>query len=97
MSPRKTVTGTFSHDGYEVFLDGQPVYAAGNNPHDSVALADPGHELSLARIAEFCERSAREIAAEAGAVFGGIEEEDNTRSSGLTPDMSAAGKDHVTS
>ena len=78
MSPGRTVTGTFSHDGYEVFLDAEQVYAAGNNPHDSAAPAEPGHELPLSRIADFCERTAREIAAETGAVFGGIEEEDST-------------------
>jgi hypothetical protein len=78
MSPRKTVTGTFSNYGYDIFLDGQPVYAAGNSAQDSAALADPGYELALAQVAGFCEQSAREIAAEVGAVFGGIEEEDNT-------------------
>ena len=78
MNPAGTVTGRFSCTGYEVFLDGQQVYAAGNNPHDSVASAEPGHELSPSRIAEFCERTAREIAAETGAVFGDIEEEGNS-------------------
>ena len=78
MNPAGTVTGRFSCTGYEVFLDGQQVYAAGNNPHDSAASAEPGHELPLSRIAEFCERTAREIAAETGAVFGDIEEEGNT-------------------
>ena len=77
MNPAGTVTGRFSCSGYEVLLDGQPVYAAGNNPHDSAAPAEPGHELPLSEIAEFCERTAREIAAETGAVFGGIEEDDN--------------------
>ena len=76
MNPAGTVTGRFSCTGYEVFLDGQQVYAAGDNPHDSTASAEPGHGLSLSRIAEFCERTAREIAAETGAVFGDIEEEE---------------------
>ena len=66
MNPAGTVTGRFSCSGYEVLLDGQPVYAAGNNPHDSAAPAEPGYELPLS-----------EIAAETGAVFGGIEEDDN--------------------
>jgi hypothetical protein len=78
MNPGGTVTGRFSCEGYEVLLDGQQVYAAGSNPHDSTASAEPGHGLSLPRIAEFCERTAREIAAETGAVFGDIEEEGNT-------------------
>ena len=76
MRHRSTVTGTYSDAGYDIFLDGQPVYAAGNSPHDSVAQADPGHELPLARIAGFCEATARDTAARSGAVFGGIEEEE---------------------
>jgi len=72
--PGKVVTGSYSAAGYEVFLNGQPVYAAGDNPHDSTAPAEPGWALPVARIAEFCAQTAREIAAEVGAVFGGIEE-----------------------
>jgi len=80
--PESVVTGSYSTAGYEVFLNGQPVYAAGNNPHDSTALAEPGRALPVARIVAFCERTAREIAAELDAVFGGVEQAEDAAAGG---------------
>jgi len=74
--PGSTVTGAYSAAGYEVLLDGRPVYAAGSNPHDSALPAAPGRGLPVATIAAYCERTCRDIAAERGAAFGGVESED---------------------
>jgi hypothetical protein len=68
------VRGEYSRDGYEIWRGDRLVYWAGNHAHDS---SQPAlcreDQLPLARIRQFCIRTAREIAAEQGGRFVGVE------------------------
>lgn len=66
--------GEYSHNGYEVWSDGQHVYSAGNHAQDSSqpALCERDR-LPLKIIRRFCIKTAREIAAEDHGRFAGVE------------------------
>jgi hypothetical protein len=68
------VHGQYNRNGYEVWLDEQLVYSAGNHVQDSSqpALCQPDR-LPLKTIRQFCIKTAREIAAENHGRFAGIE------------------------
>jgi hypothetical protein len=72
MKKATLVFGEYNRDGYEVWMDGRPVYAAGNHVHDSTQPAVCKEDrLPLRDIRKFCHRTAREIAAERGGLFAG--------------------------
>jgi len=70
----RTVTGEYSEDGYEVFVNGQEVYSAGNHALDSKAWAPPGspETVPLRTLYRYCSGTCREIAREINAKFGGV-------------------------
>ena len=63
-----------SRNGYELWIGGRVVYAAGNHVHDSTQPAMRKEDrLPLRTIRKFCNRTTREIARERGGVFAGVE------------------------
>jgi hypothetical protein len=68
------INGEYNRNGYEVWMDGRLIYAAGNHVQDSnqpaLCKAD---RLPLRTLRQFCIRTAREIAAGRGGQFGGVE------------------------
>lgn len=75
----KVVVAEFSEEGYEVqVVVGARIvhsYAAGNHRQDSAQSATPGTRdaLRLREIRKLCVRTAKEIAREHSARFGGVE------------------------
>lgn len=70
------ITGEYSLTGYIIFADGVEFYTAGNNPRDSKQPAQGGKGLPLATLRDFCINTAKDIAKEQHAEFGGVEEVD---------------------
>ena len=76
---QKVVIGEYSEEGYEVqVVSGARIvhsYAAGNHRQDSAQSATPGtpEGLCLHEIRKLCVRTAREIAQEQRARYGGVE------------------------
>lgn len=76
---QKVVIGEFSEEGYEVqvVLGARIVhsYAAGNHRRDSAQSATPGtpEALRLREIRKLCVRTAKDIAQERRARYGGVE------------------------
>ena len=68
------VHGEYNRNGYDVWVGGRLVYAAGNHVQDSTqyATCEPDR-LPLKAIRKFCIQTAREIAAERGGRFAGVE------------------------
>jgi hypothetical protein len=68
------IHGEYNRNGYEVWVGGRVVYAAGNHAHDSTqpALCEKDR-LPLRTIRKFCIKTTREIAAERRGIFGGVE------------------------
>ncbi len=77
---RGLVTGEYDATEYRIFLDGEEVYSAGNAPGDSQAIVSPESGVGLATMKRFCIQTAKEIAAESGARYGGV-----TRTSNRNP------------
>lgn len=71
--PKQELIGYYDLDGYRIEdnLDGEVLYEAGNNPHESSSHVAHEHGLSLATLKEYCERTGREMAEERGATFAG--------------------------
>jgi hypothetical protein len=69
---RLMITGEYNKNGYVILRgeDGEVLYSAGANTFDSTA---PGRDLSLAKIRAMCMKTGKEIAAEKGDVWGGVE------------------------
>jgi hypothetical protein len=68
------VRGEYNRNGYDVWIDGAVVYAAGNHVHDSTQYALSARDrLPLKALRKFCLKTAREIAAERRGVFAGVE------------------------
>ena len=68
------IHGEYSRNGYEVWIGGRAVYAAGNHVHDSTQPAMCQQDrLPLRTIRKFCIRTTREIAAERRGIFAGVE------------------------
>lgn len=65
----KMVTAEYDESGYVVYVDGQDVYSAGANPHDSQA---PGCS-PLATVRRWATGTADDIAEEVGGIVGGVE------------------------
>ena len=66
--------GEYSRNGYEIWRGGRLVYWAGNHVQDSGQPALRGEDrLPLITLRRFCIRTAREIAAEQGGRFAGVE------------------------
>lgn len=76
---QKIVIGEFSEEGYEVqVIVGVRIvhsYAAGNHHQDSAQSATPGTQeaLRLREIRKLCVRTAKDIAQEHRARFGGVQ------------------------
>jgi hypothetical protein len=69
-----SVRGEYSRHGYEVWMGGRLVYAAGNHVQDSTQPATRKEDrLPLRTIRKFCFKTTREIAVERGGVFAGVE------------------------
>jgi hypothetical protein len=71
---RLLVHGEFNGNGYEVWIGGRLVYAAGNHVHDSTqpAMCEKDR-LPLHTIRKFCTKTTREIATERRGIFAGVE------------------------
>jgi len=68
------VHGEYSGNGYAVWIGRRMVYAAGNHVLDSTQPATSKKDcLQLKTIRQFCQRTAKEIAAENGGRFVGVE------------------------
>jgi hypothetical protein len=68
------IHGEYNGNGYEVWIGGRLVYAAGNHVHDSTQPAVCEEDrLPIQIIRKFCTRTTREIAVERGGVFAGVE------------------------
>jgi hypothetical protein len=68
------VHGEYNRNGYTVWSGDSPLYSAGNHAQDSAQPAlRPQERLPLATIRQFCLRTAREMAAELGVRFDGVE------------------------
>ena len=76
---QKVVIGEFSEEGYEVqVISGARIvhsYPAGNHRQDSAQSATPGtpEALRLSEIHQLCVRTAKDIAQEHRARYGGVE------------------------
>jgi hypothetical protein len=70
----KTVTGEYSENGYDVLVNGQWVYSAGNHALDSTICVPPGsaEAVPLCTLRRYCSGTCREIASEINASFGGV-------------------------
>lgn len=73
------VTGEYSQAGYTIFANDMPVYQAANNPWDSTESLPVGDRdaLPIKTIRRHCIRTAKEIAAERAAKYGGVERVDS--------------------
>ncbi len=72
--PLPAVRGQYNINGYDVWIGGQLVYAAGNYVQDSTQYATCEQDrLPLRTIRKFCIKTAREIAMERGGRFAGVE------------------------
>jgi len=69
------VTAVYNRNGYRVNSDGVEIYAAGNHRNDSQTWIEPGgpFALPLVTIRKFARQTGKEIAAERGEYFHGIE------------------------
>jgi len=71
------IVGDYNRWGYSIFEadTGREIYTSGNSQYDSGASLDPGTPgaLPLRTIRSHCIGTAREIAAECGGVYGGVE------------------------
>jgi len=68
------VCGEYNRNGYDVWVGGRLVYAAANHVQDSTQYATcEADRLPLKAIRKFCIQTAREIAAERGGRFAGVE------------------------
>ncbi len=71
---RRAVRGEYNRNGYEIWLDEQLVYSAGNHVQDSSQPALCRRDrLPLKTIRQFCIKTAREIAKEHHGRFVGVE------------------------
>jgi hypothetical protein len=74
---KSIIIGEYNRYGYHVWdANGGPIeYAAGNSQYDSDPTVDPGTPgaLPLRTIRSNCIRTVRDIVAEVGGIFGGIE------------------------
>ena len=76
---QKVVIGEFSEEGYEVqVISGARIvrsYAAGNHRQDSAQSATPGtpEAIGLREIRQLCVRTAKDIAQEHRAQYGGVQ------------------------
>ena len=69
-----TVWARFDAQGYEVLVDGQPVYEAGNSQRDSTAIeTDALYAVPVKTLARYASRTGKEIAQEIGGKWIGIE------------------------
>jgi len=72
----KTIIGEYNENGYQIlYQNGNVLYSAGNNPKDS-CLYSPMSRLTLSKIRSFCISTAKEIAKENNARYGGVERHD---------------------
>lgn len=68
------IHGEYSRNGYDVWMDDQVVYSAGNHIHDSTQPATCEKDrLPLRTIRKFCIKTTREIAIERRGIFAGVE------------------------
>jgi hypothetical protein len=74
MKRSPSVHGEYSRNGYEVWIGGRAVYAAGNHVHDSTQPAMRARDrLPLRTLRKFCIKTTREIAVERRGIFAGVE------------------------
>ncbi|GMV81454.1 MAG: hypothetical protein AMXMBFR7_26380 [Planctomycetota bacterium] len=71
------ICGEYNEHGYEVFQVGpdgiESIYQAGSAHGESAPVSHEGPGLSLIQIATLCRKTTRELAAERGAEYGGID------------------------
>lgn len=69
----KKVIGRYNGLEYEVELDGEIVYTAGNSPHDSQFYASLEDGIGIEAMRTFCKSTSQDIAKENNAQYIGIE------------------------
>ena len=69
------ITAEYSREGYAVLDNGQEIYTAGNHRMDSQGHAplSSSFAVTLRELRRFAVSTAREMAKERGAKFGGVE------------------------
>jgi len=68
------VHGEYNEKGYDLWVSGEMVYAAGNHAHDSTQYAQcKENRLPLKTLRRLCIKTAKEIAVERGGRFCGVE------------------------
>jgi len=71
---KPAVRGEYNRNGYDIWIDNQLDYSAGNHVQDSSQPALCRRDrLPLKTIRQFCIKTAREIATENNARFAGVE------------------------
>ncbi len=84
LKPKRRVHGAYDRNGYTIYLNGRPIYSAGNHPQDSTADLGPKTDQqpiapdSLRTLRQYCRKTAKEIAAEKKAEYQGIYRHDGT-------------------
>jgi hypothetical protein len=70
----QVIHGEYSRNGYEIWIGGRVLYAAGNHVHDSTQPTMCEKDwLPLRTIRKFCIKTTREIAGECRGIFAGVE------------------------
>jgi hypothetical protein len=78
-----TIIGRYNRQGYDIveikFNDSKEtlLYQAGNNPFDSCVSQSISNGLSLMTLRTYCIQTAKEMAKERNAKYGGVEEIEN--------------------
>lgn len=67
------VTGEYHETGYEIFVNGESVYSAGNSDSDSQLRVPPKRGVGLKTLRKFCVKTGKEMAFERFAKWGGCE------------------------
>lgn len=62
MKRNKLVSGQYNEFGYQIFVNDDLVYEAGNSPYDSVSVVEDG--LPLTTIKKYCIQTGKEITGE---------------------------------
>ena len=74
----KKVIGYYCNYQYEVTIDGETLYAAGNSPGCSQTYTTKENGLPLETMKKFCEQTSREMAKENNTEFIGVEFDEST-------------------
>ena len=72
MAKKKIITGEYDAVGYEVLVDDEPKYEAGNSPYDSQAVLPAREGVGLRQMRRWCISTAKAMAEETGGEYGGV-------------------------